>query len=208
MKRFIPTAYLRSGTRYSTSTSPARLSFAKPPRTGLGNISLPYEAEDAPNSIPAPSIKLDDIGVDRWQYDLWHKIVRAALDGHPNQVDLSYHEGLNHPAASRYGATTPALLNWFKTFNRDRDYADQVKPFNFLNSFQARLQFELPDADQLAISKRGRPRKQSSIKPIAPFDKDMRKAAQFAFDRETGNSVTAGTVDDLRRGASPISFAA
>jgi hypothetical protein len=66
-----------------------------------------------------------------------------------------------------------------------------VRPFNFLNSFQARWEFNSPDADQLAISKRGRPRKQSSIKPVAPFDKDMRKAAQFAFDRETGNSVEA-----------------
>jgi hypothetical protein len=29
------------------------------------------------------------------------------------------------------------------------------------------------------------------IKPVGPFDKDMRKAAQFAFDRETGNSAEA-----------------
>jgi hypothetical protein len=64
-----------------------------------------------------------------------------------------------------------------------------VKPFNFLNSFQARLQLHLSDPEQLAIPKRGRPRKQSWIKPVGPFDKDMRKAAQFAFDRETGNSV-------------------
>jgi hypothetical protein len=60
---------------------------------------------------------LDAIGVDRWQYDLWHEIIRAALDGHPDQVGVSYHEGLSRAAASRYGATTPALLQWFKTFN-------------------------------------------------------------------------------------------
>ena len=46
------------------------------------------------NSIPAPSLNLDDIGVERWQYDLWYKIIRAALDGHPDQVDLSYHDAL------------------------------------------------------------------------------------------------------------------
>ena len=80
---------------------------------GLGQYLPPYEAEDAPNSIPAPSIKLDDIGVERWHYDLWHQIIRAALDGHPNEVDLSYHDALKQPAVSRYGATTPALLKWF-----------------------------------------------------------------------------------------------
>ncbi len=158
---------------------------------GLGQYLAPYEAGDAPKSIPAPLVNLETIGVERWHYDLWYNIIRAALDGHPDQVALTYHEGLNRPAASRYGATTPALLNWFKLFNRNRAYGDQVKPFNFLNSFQARLQFQLSDADQLAIPRRGRPRKQSSIKPVAPFDKDMRKAAQFAFDRETGNSVKA-----------------
>jgi hypothetical protein len=69
-----------------------------------------------------------------------------------------------------------------------------VKPFNFLNAFQARLQLHLSDADQLAIPKRGRPRKQSLIKPVGPFDKNMRKAAQFAFDRETGNSVSTDSL--------------
>ena len=81
------------------------------------------------------------------------------------------------PAASRYGATTPALLNWLKRFNRERAYDDQMKPFNFLNSFQARLPLHLSDAEQLAIPRHGRPRKQSLIKPVGPFDKDMRKAA-------------------------------
>ena len=161
---------------------------------GLGQYLAPYEEEDAPGSIPSPSVPLDAIGVGRWQYDLWHEIIRGALDGRPDEVGLSYHEGLNRAAASRYGATTPALLKWFKTFNHERAYADQVKPFNFLNSFQARLQLGLSDADQLAISKRGRPRKQSAVRPVAPFDRDMRKAAQFAFDRETGNAVRANTL--------------
>jgi hypothetical protein len=137
---------------------------------------------------------LDAIGVDRWQYDLWHEIIRAASEGRPDEVGLSYHEGLNRAAGSRYGATTPALLKWFKTFNHEKAYADQVKPFNFLNAFQARLQFDLSDADQSAISKRGRPRKQSAIRPVAPFNKDMRQAARSAFDRGTGNAVKANTL--------------
>jgi hypothetical protein len=161
---------------------------------GLGQYLAPYEEEDAPGSIPPPSVPLDAIGVDRWQYDLWHEIIRGALDGRPDEVGLSYHEGLNRAAASRYGATTPALLKWFKTFNHEKAYADQVKPFNFLNAFQARLQFDLSDADQSAISKRGRPRKQSAIRPVAPFNKDMRQAARSAFDRGTGNAVKANTL--------------
>ena len=98
---------------------------------GLGHYLAPYEADDAPQSIPTPSVGLDKIGVDRWHYDLWHEIIRAALDGHPDQVDLSYHSGLSKPAVSRYGATTPKLLGWFKQLNSGREYGDQVKPFNF-----------------------------------------------------------------------------
>ena len=158
---------------------------------GLGQYLPPYEVEDAPNSIPAPSIKLDDIGVERWQYDIWYKIIQAALDGHPDQVDLSYHDALKRPAVSRYGATTPILLRWFKAFNRGREYPNQVKPFNFLNAYHARPQFELSDAVQWAKSKRGRPRKKSDVKPIAAFNRNIRDAAKGAFDRETGKPVSA-----------------
>ena len=123
-----------------------------------------------------PSVKLDDIGVDRWQYDLWYKIVQAALEGHPDQVDLSYHDNLKRPAVSRYGATTPALLKWFEAFNSGREYPDQVKPFNFLNAYHARPQFELPDAEQWAMPKRGRPRKQLDVKPIAAFNRNISRS--------------------------------
>jgi hypothetical protein len=84
---------------------------------GLGHFLAPYEADDAPQSIPAPSVALDNIGLERWHHDLWHKIISAALAGHPDQVDLSYHPGLRRPGVSRYGATTPKLLGWFKRLN-------------------------------------------------------------------------------------------
>ena len=157
---------------------------------GLGQYLAPYEADDAPNSIPAPMVDLDTIGVDRWHYDLWYKIIQAVLAGHPDQVDLSYHDALKLPAVSRYGATTPPLLKWFETFNSGREYADQVKPFNFLNAFHARSQFELPDAAQWAQPKPGRPRKQSDTKPIAAFNRNIREAAKGAFDRETGVPIS------------------
>ena len=158
---------------------------------GLGHYLAPYEADDAPESIPAPSVALDKIGVDRWHYDLWHTIIRAALDGHPDQVDLSYHQGLNRPAASRYGATTPALLAWFKTFNAGREYGEQAKPFNFLLAFQARQQLTLPDGEEWK-PKRGRPRKAYPVRPVAPFSRNVGEAAKIAFDRETGKAVEPG----------------
>ena len=158
---------------------------------GLGHFLASYDADDAPQSIPAPSIPLSDIGVDRWHYDLWYKIIQAALAGHPDQVDLSYHEALKRPAVSRYGATTPALLKWFERFNSGREYPNQVKPFNFLNAFHAQSQFELPDAAQWGQPKPGRPRKQLDAKPIAAFNRNIREAAKGAFDRETGKPIPA-----------------
>ena len=101
---------------------------------GLGQFLPPYDADDAPQSIPSPSVKLSEIGVERWHYDLWFKIVETALAGHSDQI-APYHDRLNRPATSRYGATTPALLKWFKQFNCGREYGDQVKPFNFLSAF-------------------------------------------------------------------------
>ena len=158
---------------------------------GLGQYLPPYETEDAPNLIPAPSIKLTDIGVERWHYDLWHQIIQAAVDGRPDEVNLSYHDALKQPAVSRYGATTPTLLKWFAAFNRDRAYADQVKPFNFLSVFHARPKFELLGEEQWAAPKRGRPRKQPDVKPIAAFNRNIGEAAKGAFDRETGRPVSA-----------------
>jgi hypothetical protein len=158
---------------------------------GLGQYLPPYETEHAPHSIPAPSVKLDDIGIERWHYDLWHQIIRAVLDGHPDEVDLSYHDALKQPAVSRYGATTPALLKWFAGFNRDRAYADQVKPFNFLSAFHVQPKFELSDDEQWATPKRGRPRKQLDVRPIASFNRNISDAAKNAFDRETGKAISA-----------------
>jgi len=91
----------------------------KPSAHGLGHLRPPDGAEHAPASIPAPAMKLDDIGLARWQYDLWYRIVEAALAGHPAQVDLDL-PGFAAPAVSRYAATTPELLRWFTRFNNGR----------------------------------------------------------------------------------------
>jgi hypothetical protein len=155
---------------------------------GLGHYLAPYEPEDAPRSIPAPSVALDKIGVDRWHYDLWHTVITAALDEHFDQVDLSYHPGLSKPAVSRYGATTPKLLCWFKLHNSGREYGDQVKPHNFLIAFQGHQDFIGTDGEPWT-PKRGRPRKSSPIRPVAPFNRNISDAAKTAFDRETGKCI-------------------
>jgi len=50
------------------------------------HLIAPYDDTAAPVDIPAPSVPLAEIGVKRWQYDLWFKIIEAALSGHPERV--------------------------------------------------------------------------------------------------------------------------
>jgi hypothetical protein len=154
---------------------------------GLGHLIAPYSENEAPNSIPAPLVPLAEIGVERWQYDLWHQIIRVALDGHPDQVDLNYHAALNLPAASRYGGTTPALLGWFKKHNQNREYSRQVRPFNFMLGFQVRSQAHLASAS--VKSDLLNQNRLFDLKPIAPFGKNISQAALNCFDRETGKPI-------------------
>jgi hypothetical protein len=158
---------------------------------GLGHLLPPYQAEDAPKSIPAPCMSLDKIGVERWQYDLWFKILEAALAGHPDTVDLDYDPRLKSPTASRYAATSPVLLRWFDRFNEG--HHRKVGPFNFLLSFQARLDLDPTMEDETSTAKPRKRRRTSGIwapKPVAPYDKDNTKAATLCFDRETGKPVS------------------
>jgi hypothetical protein len=57
--------------------------------------------------------------------------------------------------------------------------------------FQARQRFELPHSEQVAVRKRGRPRKQSAIRPVAAFTRKISDAANTAFDRETRKRISA-----------------
>jgi len=164
---------------------------------GLGHLLPPYREHEAPVSIPAPVVPLAEIGVERWHYDLWHQIIRAALDGHPDQVDLDFHPNLNKPAASRYAATTPALLDWFKVHNADLAYSDQVGPFNFLLAFQVEPTaiYEFPDyEDSIAETMLSNPKEIGWPKPIARFSRDAGSAADNCFDRETGKPIPAGVL--------------
>lgn len=157
---------------------------------GLGHLLPPYRAEEAPKSILAPCVSLNEIGVDRWQYDLWFKILEAALAGHPETVDLDYDPRLKGPAASRYAATSPMLLRWFDKYNEMR--SEQVRPFNFLLSFQATAVLDEAIEDEASTAKPKRRRHAAGIwtpKPVAPYDKNSIKAAAQCFDREIGRPV-------------------
>lgn len=150
--------------------------------------------------MPAPSAPLDKIGVELWQHDLWWKIISAELSGNPDLVDLDYHPALRRPAVSRYAATTPKLLGWFKGFNRNRPYDGQVRPFGFLMSlFAVQLSSAIERADAADHLTRKRHRVAQVPKPVAPFDRDPAKVAATGFDRETGEPVAAKALKSYRQ---------
>lgn len=160
---------------------------------GLGHLMPPYGEDDPAPGVLEPVIPLHEIGVSRWQYDLWFHIISAALRGEPDMVCLDYHPALQKPALSRYGATSPAMLRWMKAYNEGKPYHKQVKPFGFLVSLTARLGIWLKSSlGKLAEPhKRGAPKKFKPPKPIAPFERDSANAVEQAFDRETGRPVLA-----------------
>ncbi len=143
---------------------------------GLGHLRPPYEDDQGPQSIPSPIMPLREIGVERWQYDLWYRIVEAALGDTPEQVCVDALPGFQGPAVSRYAATTPNLLRWFDEYNRSKPYRDQVKPFNFLLSYQPGFG---------ALSGKALP------KPVSAYDRNLDEAAAGCFDRQTGVWVSS-----------------
>ncbi len=163
---------------------------------GLGHWRTPYRDGESPALIPAPVIPLSEIGAERWQYDLWHQIILAELEGHPDQVDLSPLTGLQKPAASRYSASTPALRHWFDRFNKDRPDCEQVKAFNFFLSYQVSptaLYAAIASGDMDAsFVDDGLPA------VVAPFDDDPVRGATRCFDRRSGRPVPVSALATYR----------
>ena len=151
---------------------------------GLGHLRPPYGPKASPRSIPAPVVALRELEVERWEYDLWYRIIQAALRAHPERVRTADAVALDAPAVSRYAATTPGLLRWFKAYNKGKPYREQVRPFGFLLAFQ-------PDATKLADA--------NVPRVVAPFDPDPAAAAGSAFDRETGKAVPIEALKTYRR---------
>jgi hypothetical protein len=165
---------------------------------GLGHLLAPYSKDEAPSSIPAPILGKDKLGVDRWEYDVWYRIIEAALAGHPNQVRLDDLPNFDQPAVSRYAATTPKLLRWFRKYNQGRPYREQVRPFGFLLAFQARGRVASMARGETILMgtpqrQRAKRRKHPDDLPraVAPYDTDHREAASHCFDRLTGEPVSS-----------------
>lgn len=60
--------------------------------------------------------------------------------------------------------------SFFATNNDGKPYNDRVRPFNFLLCMQSETHFK-------------------TIKPVAPFSKDLNQAVKSCFDRNTGHKV-------------------
>lgn len=156
---------------------------------GLGHLMSPDKAASRNDA---------EVGIAAWQAELWRKIVRAALNGKPDQVAVLYGSEFDRPALSRYGATTPDQLAWFRRWNEGRPYPEQVKPFNFLISFGVKSFLQpLPEIQIEEIRERGRPKKRS-ILPVAPYDSVAEVAAAKAFCRNSGEPVLAADLKTYR----------
>ena len=159
---------------------------------GLGHLLDPYPDAQAPVPIPEPKVPLKEIGVRRWQYDLWYKIIESALSGTPDAVSFNWHTALHRPAAIRYMASSPQLLNWVVGWNRHRRYEQQIRPLNFLLAFMPRTTVFAPFIETAADRpERGRSRKSPNVLPIAPYDRDPARTLSKVFDRETGKPIAA-----------------
>jgi hypothetical protein len=70
-----------------------------------------------------------------WITTVWTIVIRRAL-GLPYALPTWF----QHPAITRVGVASPAMLAVFRNLNAGKSYADRIKPFNFLLSCQvARL---------------------------------------------------------------------
>jgi hypothetical protein len=143
---------------------------------GLGHFAAPYGEEEEARGDR-------DSGVRRWEEDVWKRIISAALSESPGKVDYAFRCEMQLPARSRYGATRPAVLNWFERFNDGRSYAEQVKPFNFLLTFFTRRQEDIAPEDPTHEFDP----KLDEIRPVAPYEKNTEKALRRIFDRNSEN---------------------
>jgi hypothetical protein len=150
---------------------------------GLGHLLPPY---DEPPEKHRERIK--KIGVPLWQEDAWRCIIAAMDAGTPDQVQYRKLKNFDTPAASRYGATNTELLGWFDGYNaiaKDmvaKPYTEQVKPFNFLLSLQAKSRMEMAASDMAALKSDPLWHKREPH-PAAPYSTDIKKALANAFDR-------------------------
>ena len=136
---------------------------------GLGHLEQPYGAQEAPKGIPAPVVKLSDIGVARWQYDLWYRIAEAALAGKLHELRFDDLPGFNRPAMASYTATTGHMAGWFEAYNKGKPYREQVRPFGFFIS-----PLVASDGYPVGVD-------QTSFNLVAPFNHDQRQWGKLRY---------------------------
>lgn len=88
----------------------------------------------------------------------------------------------------RYSASSPQLLTWLDPWNAGKPYEEQIRPFGFLLAYTARTGVFTPQRESALVDNptRGRPLKDHTPKPIAPYSRDLRRALRSVFDRLTG----------------------
>jgi hypothetical protein len=105
----------------------------------------------------------------------------------PGQAKFMDMPGFDAPAASRYAATTPELLAWFKGYNARHPEGERIFPFGFLVTLHAKSRMEMAKEDPEELShelwRRREPR------PAAPYFKRAIEAKDHAFDRDRCDKV-------------------
>ncbi len=165
---------------------------------GLGHLLPPGTESDLSPDIPPPALSLAGIGVERWQYDLWYRLVEAVLRGHPDRPNLADLTAFDQPAVSRYAATTPKLLRWFKSYNCGKPYREQVRPFNFLLAYQTRLIAEEPDTGSTRHTRK-RSAGLNLPRVISPYERDPARVLTLCFDRDTGQRISGDRLKTYRQ---------
>jgi len=153
---------------------------------GLGHFVAPYGDDDGASAFPPPldGVRSGKDRLARWQYDVWFAILRHELSGAPGRLRFDYHPALLRPAVSKYSASSPTLLRWLDSINRQPDYADRIKPFGIMYGLHQRKgRTDFTGFEGLS----GKP--VTAIHPVAPFHTDLERAVSMAFDRVTGRPI-------------------
>ena len=123
-------------THCSMLRATGRSSFERLPRMALGTCCRPTRRKPRPRLFQRRQFRLRILALNAGNTIFGTRLYGRLSTGTRIKSIWIITQALNFPAASRYGATTPKLLSWFRQHNAGRAYADQVKPSNFLLAFQ------------------------------------------------------------------------
>jgi hypothetical protein len=131
---------------------------------GLGHLMNPLDPEDE---------KRDWIG------QVWERFVRRSMGLRAKPSPFA-----NTPAVGRVSVTSPAILRAFSGYNEGREFAEQIKPFSFLQACHI-APFGHPagtNAQQFHL--------------IAPYDKDSKNWLRASWlDQYSGKRYRIQTAD-------------